>query len=174
MTQIAETRVPVMLDKERYMLFNANTMVAYEEATGKFFLDTVASLYDALQPVFEARARKKAGAEEDDNANVVIALRVMRRVPIRELRALLWASLHEYNAQGEPFWPLTIAQVGRLLKPGAVLPIFTSFMRGQSANAPTKEEMGESQALPETAAASAPTADSTGEPSIDLPVDAFV
>ena len=57
MNPIAETRIPIMLDVGRMMVFNANTMCAYEEATGKFFLDTVASLYEAMKPALDKKSQ---------------------------------------------------------------------------------------------------------------------
>ena len=172
MTPTTETRVPVKLDKERFMVFNANTMCAYEEATGKFFLDTVAYLHNVLKPLIESRAKLAAGESPEE----LSGMEIMRKVSTRDLRALLWASLHEYRGNPpEPFWPLTQFQVGRFLQPKDVIRIFTLFMFGQSSNSPTKSEMGESPAremVPESAPR--PTEESGGEPSIELPADAFV
>jgi hypothetical protein len=177
---IAERRVPITLGGvERVLVFNLNSFTAYEEATDKFFLDTVATLYDVV-----TAAREKAIAAKDLNANGdprINPLEVIRHVSMKALRALLWASLHEYDKSGEPHWPLTISQVGRLLQPEDIVPVFTSFLKGQSLNSPTREEMGESAAqLPKAATAPAEAAPAVqsngtagGERSIELPVDAF-
>ena len=186
--QYAETVVPVKLDKVRNLVFNANCMMAYEEATGKFFLTTVASLYDAMRPALAAQA-KAAEAKEGEDAVIVSVnpLSIIQQVPMKELRALIWAALHEYGKNpadpDEPSWPLTINQVGRLIQIQDVPRIFTAFLKGQTRNSPTQEELGESRQRSVQAPATAPAsggnvprteAASGGERSIELPVDAFI
>jgi len=166
---IAETVIPIMLDKVREMRFDGNGMVAYENETGKFFLDTVASLYDILRPLTENRR-----ADPDAKVNV---LDLVRKVPMVDLRALVWSAVHEYDAKDEPRWPLTIKQVGRYVTMAKIPEIFTKFLQGQMANSPTREEMGESPALPTsgTGSASLPQSETGtgGESTIELPADVF-
>jgi hypothetical protein len=136
---IAETTVPIEIGgQKRLMYFNGNTMTAYEQATGKFFLDTLAKLYDVMRPILEA---SKNG---NGKPSGVDGMEIMRHVSMTDLRALLWAALHEYGPNDEPRWPLTIGQVGRLITPSSVSGIFSAFLRGQAANSPTSEELGES------------------------------
>jgi hypothetical protein len=175
-------------------------MCAYEEATGKFFLDTVASLYDAMAPAIQSAAKQATlGAETAQGAiagldtggsgtPVPLAslgqqaaksspFDIVRKVPMRDLRALLWAALHDYNQNNEPTWPLTINQVGRLLSIADVLPVFTAFLKGQASNQPSKDEMGESLPVaPGVAPPEQPTtpAAAGGDRSIELPDSAFV
>jgi len=170
---IAETRVPVMLDRERFLCFDLNGMCAYEDATGKFFLDTVAALHDAVKPIVEAQKDGK----------VITDIEIARRVPVKDLRALIWAAVHEYDKQGEPVWPLTLAQVGKIIKPKpkAIVALLLAFLSGYNANSPDTEEMGESQAPSATAvngAAKEPNPQHSvvaagGGDSIVLPEDAF-
>jgi len=178
--KILETRISIKLGGEdRVMLFNANTFAAYEEATGKFFLDTAATLFDAMKPFLEARkarALRAAGATEDLAVPDTTVFDVLRKVSIKDLRALLWASLHVYDAHGEPSWPLTVHEVGRLLRPADIPPIFTAFLNGQAANSPTAEEVGESKAPPRKLfvnGAPPREADDGGERSTELPQGAF-
>ena len=180
MQPMAEMHVPITLADgvERTMRFNANSMIAYEEATGEFFLEAVASLYDVMQPVI-AKHRKAKEAKASDAELATLSFDILRLVSIKKLRALLWSTLHEYDKQDEPHWPLTIGQVGRLLQPKDVNRVFTAFLQGQAGNSPTKEEMGESPAPAPTgslkASAVEPTTDPDGgERSIELPADAFV
>jgi hypothetical protein len=123
-------------------------MSAYEQATGKFFLDTVSTLYDVLReyvPQLKSAIGGQTPTEEAlDNRRVASA--VLRKVPITDLRALIWAAYHEYDRHDEPTWPLTQSQVGRLISPLMVPRLFLAFMTCQTANTPTPEEMGESQA----------------------------
>jgi len=172
MANIAEVRVPIMLDKERLMYFNGNSMSAYEEATGKFFMDTVASLYELLRPLTERRQNPDGPANTKINA-----MDLVRKVPMTDLRALVWAAVHDYDSKDEPHWPLTIKQVGRYITMAKVPEIFTKFLQGQMANTPTKEEMGESPAPPVSGAGSAnlPQSETAtgGGSTIELPVDAF-
>jgi len=162
----AEIRVPVMLDKERFLIFDANAMEAYEEATGKFFLDTVASLYEAMRPVVEMQQKKLK----------VSNMQLTRHIPVKFLRALVWATCIEYDKDDTPSWPFTLNQMGRVLLPHMILPVFTAFLKGASANSPTTAELGESQALPKANGTQEEQteADGGGEPSIDVPASAFV
>ena len=83
---IAETRVPIMLDQERYLTFNVNCMCAYEKATGKFFLETVARLYDA----FPKRDGTSQGASSlETNPSRINPMDLLRKIPIEDLRALI-------------------------------------------------------------------------------------
>ena len=199
MNRIAEVCTPIIIGGvKRELRFDLNTCCAYEEATGKFFLDTVASLYDAMSPALTTAVKlAAASAETGQDAASETGLNgngasdsqpslgqrnaktspfdIVRKVPMRDLRALLWAALHEYDQNDEPTWPLTLNQVGRMLGMADILPIFTSFLKGQSVNQPSKEEMGES--LPAAADGGASpalklTADG-GDHSIELPASAF-
>jgi hypothetical protein len=138
---IAETVIPVTLgDRDYVMRFNANTFVAYESVTGKFFMDTVSGMYDMLFP---------KGHEAEDGSPAPVNMSgtdLIRRISMEQLRALLWASLHEYDAKDDPVWPLTLNQIGRQLNFQNIIPIFVRFLTGVSGNAPTKAEMGESSA----------------------------
>jgi hypothetical protein len=173
---IAETIIPIVLDGKEYMMcFNANTMVAYEEATGKFFLDTLATLFESFKPALEAlqQARKFDREAVPSTADVVDPFQVLKFVSMRDLRALLWASLHKYGADGVPQWPLTIHQVGRLITPASIPSIFKSFLQGQTANSPTKEEMGESGAPTMAPKVGVLVKSDGGASGIDLPADVF-
>lgn len=178
-----ETTVSVELGGASYDLhFNANSMAAYEEATGKFFLDTVAQLYDVMRPALAAQKAASEGTGEEATP-AVNAFDIIHRVPIKELRALIWAALHEYGRNpadpDEPSWPMTLNRVGRLIQLQDVPRVFTAFLRGQIKNSPSTEEMGESQARSVPAAqnggglASTGRAAAGGERSIELPADAF-
>ncbi len=182
-TNFAETTVSIELGGKTYRLyFDCNSMAEYENATGKFFLDTVSQLYDAMRPALDANRAAEAGdAETPVPVPRLNAFEIIHKVPMRDLRALLWSALHEYDAKDNPVWPLTINQVGRLIQLQDVPRVFTAFLRGQVANSPTAAEMGESpapSAPPQKAvngsgtalkAAAAPG----GEISTELPEDAF-
>jgi len=171
---IAETRVRITLgDKEYVLFFNANTMCAYEEATGKNFLATVASLYQAYRPIL---ASQQNGSEPPA---AVATMDVLKRVPMSELTAMVWAAMHTYDDKDEPSWPLTLSKVRRMINLATIPKLFLSFLQGQASNSPTTAEMGESPALSEdpgtttnTTAAPKPNG-SGGERSTALPEDAF-
>jgi hypothetical protein len=152
---IAEPTTMVELGGEkRQLYFNANTMCAYEEATGKFFLDTVSRLYDVLRenvPQLQKAVNDGTSVIEMPKDPTEAAARnrkisgaILRKVPMTDLRALIWAACHKYQ-NDEPVWPLTLHQVGRLITPLAVPRLFLAFITGQVSNAPTPQEMGESQ-----------------------------
>ncbi len=170
---IAEVRVPILLgDRERVMVFNANTMVAFEQATKKFYMDVIHKLYEIMFP--EGHEAAGGGIKPVR----LSGLDLVRKVPMEDLRALLWASLHEYDRDDTPSWPMTINQVGRQITFTNVVPVFVKFLTGVSANSPTKDELGESSAEPESATATrdgsaAPEAASGGGPGIRLPAGAL-
>jgi hypothetical protein len=173
---IAETIITIELDKPYKMYFNANCMCAFEEATGKNFLETVAKLYDAYKPMLEAQ---KAGMQPGESA---AATQIIKQVPIKDLSALIWAGIHTYDERDEPHWPMTLGQVRRMITITSIPQLFLSFLRGQSDNSPTVREMGESPAPPDdllkTKSGTAQRlngkpADDGGETSTELPADAF-
>lgn len=160
-----EIKVPIRLgDRDYTLYFNANTMCAYEEQTHKFFLDTVSNLLEVIYPDGLAKSAASPYA-------------IMKKFPMVELRALLWAAVQEYDEEDNPSWPLTIGQVGKLLTVGNILAIFSKYLKGTTGNNPTKEEAGESLAgsKPEVPSNSLPKKqdDDGGEPGIALPVSAF-
>ena len=88
-----------------------------------------------------------------------------------------WASVHEYDRDDTPYWPLTLTQVGRILRIEDIPRIFTGFLKGHASNSPTRDEMGESQVRPMKVNGTGThpkndTADG-GERSIELPEDVF-
>lgn len=163
---VAEVRSTIKLGGEDIQLcFNCNTMVAYEQVTKKFFLHTVSELLSAMYPQGLGEKAAKNPYE------------ILSKVSMADLRALLWASMHDYDKDDNPVWSLTIHQVGRLLSLSDLVPAFSTFLKGQVANNPTKSEMGESQAeentmklVPETPSI---IPENGGERGIELPEDAF-
>lgn len=121
--------VQIILDRQRNMVFDANAYSAYEEATGKFFLDTLSQLQ-------EMSGKFLADQSDEQRARIV-----MRGLSVRDIRALVWAAcLHE-----DP--DLTLDEVGSyLVTIGHIMGAFTAVFRGVNANEPGPEE------LPETAA----------------------
>lgn len=176
----AEKRVPIQLGGEEFVLiFNANTMAAFEEASGKFYLDTLARLFDAIRPSWEARKAKTNGApavpttvgEDDYLADNPITL--LRLVPMKEILALVWAAAHTYDRDDVPSWPYTLPQIGRMINLTDIPRLVIAFMNGQTANSPSTAEMGESPAPLQAVQVRDSKANGGGEPSIKLPEDAF-
>ncbi len=172
---LAEMTIPLRLgDRDLTMRFEANTMIAYEEVTGRFFMDTVMNLYEVVFP---------KGHEDAEGRPVQVRVSgrdIVRRVSMVDLRAMLWASLHDYDAKDDPVWPLTISQVGRLLNFQNLPSVFVKFLTGVSSNSPTEEELGESSAEPGATTAAARSADAEpptpapgGGAGIELPAGAL-
>jgi len=100
----------VVIGGKRYHLyFDLNTYVAFERVTEKHFLDFLAGLQETVQ------AAVVKPTEEGKPADVTDALQVLRGISITDIRAFLWAALHEYDSQDEPTWPLTLGKLGRLV-----------------------------------------------------------
>jgi hypothetical protein len=174
----AEKRVTVKLGggEELLLVFNANTFAAFEDQTGKFYLDTVARLFDAVKPSWEARKAKTNGAPMPGGEDDYLAYNPMvifRHVPMKEILALVWAATHNYDKDDIPTWPYTIGQIGRMIHLTDIPPIVVAFMQGQTANSPTKAELGESPAPLETPIPVREQLVNGGERSIGLPEDAF-
>lgn len=183
-TPIAEVRIPVVLDRERTMIFNLNTMAAYEQATGKFYFDTLLKLYEIhMNASEETKALIDAASTGNDAAANLdlkkvqeIGLGIIRQVSMQDLRALIWAAVHEYDDNDNPKWPLTIAKVGRLLTPLKMPALLRLVVQGNNANNPTKAELGEASgaaAGPVLVEAAPKPSANGGAPSIELPADAF-
>jgi len=168
----AETTIPIELDGPRMMVFNANTMGAFEEKSGKFFMDFMGQVFDALHP-------KADPTSSEMPLKLASAWDIVRKIPVRDIHLLVWAAIHTYDEDDFPSWPLTPGRVGRLIQFQDIPDILTAIMRGHNKNSPTKAEMGESPARSVPAAPlSAGDAPSTeagngGERSIVLPADAF-
>jgi hypothetical protein len=201
--QFAESAIMVEIGgKPQTLYFNSNTMGAFEEATGKMYLETVALLYDVVNAARKsALAAKEAElaaasiaaldgqeppapeAKADAEVSMVSAFEIIRHVPMKDLQALIWAALHVYGKNpadpDEPSWPMTINKIGRMIQLQDVPRIFSAFLRGQIRNSPTTEEMGESQARSASTSNGDRSAQKTvvadgGERTINLPEDAFV
>lgn len=119
-------QIPITLDKPRRMVFDLNTFARYEEATGRFFLDTVSTLFSA----FQAEANP---------------LSILKAVSMRDLRALLWASLAAEDSA------LTVDQVGAMIDLENLTDVFGSFLTGHAENMPDKSEVGETDDRPMSA-----------------------
>ncbi len=127
--------INVTLNGKHYpLVFDMNTFAAYEEATKKNFFETLAGLIDTLSQM-----------PRDDGGNLKLNPMVLfRAVSVRDLRALVWAALHEYpSGSDEPVWPLTLNQVGRSIHVGNIVEITMAVLTGQMANYPTEEERAE-------------------------------
>ena len=171
---IAEVRVPITLDKERTMIFNLNTMAAYEEASGKFYFDTLVHLYEVYTNNTKVPVPIDGKPAEPPMLN---PLTIIRQVSMKDLRDLIWAATHEYDAKDEPRWPLTRSQVGRYLSSTTMPRYLNAVLIGHAANSPTQAELGEVSAAARTADAPA-SGDQTphgngGVPSTVLREDAF-
>lgn len=165
--------------RKRTMVFNVNTYSRYEEATGKFFLKTIAELLEAVDEVtveenkineqYQAALRAndkygeyqaaltqwladrdaaKAAGHPEPPAPVPpvepprskAVFRILSKVSMKDLRALIWASLAENERR------LTIDQVGGWIDHQNLSTILGAFMQGDQANTPSKEEL---EGLPE-------------------------
>ena len=148
LTPLREVRIPVKIDdRERDLIFNVNYMIAFEEATNGFYWDTMIRLFDFYKEILAPVADK---SEEERNdflkANVLdLLVKLSGRLKTKEQHALIWAALHEYpdGAEGEPRWPYTLKQLGRLIQPQQTLGLLSLILAGHNGNAPNRKELGE-------------------------------
>ncbi len=113
--------------KKERLLFDLNTFVAFETVSKdrKPFLDFLAVMQDALAAV---QVGKEGGFS------------LLRRLYIEDVRALLWAALHKYDADDEPVWPYTLSKIGRMVDVNNITTIVSALMTGSAENMPRKEE----------------------------------
>lgn len=174
MSPIAETRLSIVLDRKRELIFNVNAIRAYERASGKNYWDTMLKLFE-----FSEQQQTKLTPDLPDgkrsNAQLIrMSLELLRHVSIDELATLLWAACHEYRGK-KPVWPLELDEVGTYLLPQDTPRILNLIIQGHAANSPTKAELGEASGAGGTAPSPAEASPQiSGEPSIELPAGAFV
>lgn len=137
--------------KKRTLYFNVNTFGAFEGKANKFFLDFVANLQEALDAAKEMR---------DESGKIVRAadpMRLFRSISIRDIHAFVWAAMHEYDEQGEPFWTVTLGQLGKLLDIETLATLLPGMVYGASQNMPDPSD----SARPTEPTADPPSAAST-------------
>ncbi len=152
MIPMAEVRVPFTLDKPRVLIFNYNTIAKYEEISSKangrdmFYWDTMMNLFEVQGKVAAAAVQQGKGQ--------YAWVEVMRSLPMRELRFMLYAALHEYGARptDPPTWPVDITLLSRYINPARTVDVLKAIVEGHQANSPTKEELEASLGPPEKTA----------------------
>lgn len=183
MNPFNETRIPVELGRDakgtpipRILIFNVNTIGAYEEVSGKPYWDTVLAIFD----VYGKYGPKLNAGETVPSAEALrsSSTDILRHIRIKDVHQLTWAALHEYDGEEQPpRWPLTIAKVGRLINTWDTIPMLAAIVRGIQQNVPTAAEMGEAkgagpQLVEPAEAAQMPSANG-GQASIALDAAAF-
>lgn len=122
--------------KRYHLYFDLNTFAAFEEATGKFFLDFLTSIQEPL-----AEAQKQGDP-----------MLLMRRISLKDVRALIWAACHTYDKRDEPQWPMTIGQLSKQIDVASMSTLLPKLISGVSDNSPDREETdGEGSRPPDPA-----------------------
>lgn len=134
--------VSVTLDGKKYkMWFDLNTFDAFETASGgKFFLEFLASMQEALASIPPIRTDKHGKSIPPKPEDM---FGFLRKLSIKDLRAFVWAALHDYDRNGEPVWPLTIGQMGRLVTTDTIPEIISLVMKGTQDNSPSPDDLKE-------------------------------
>jgi hypothetical protein len=112
--------------EQRKLYFNLNTFAAFEELRDKRF-------FEFLQPLEEALS-SKAGAAA-----------IAAAVSFADIRAVIWAALHEYNMEDEPVWPLNLFQAGRLVDMSNLHEVLPQLLAGARENMPSEDEVDPTQ-----------------------------
>ena len=133
----------VSLDGKKYNLhFDLNTFERFEECSGKHFLEFLASMQEALTSIPPMRTDKQ-GKPIPPKPEEMFGF--LRKLSIKDLRAFVWAALHDYNRNGEPVWPLTIGQMGRLVTTETIPTIISLVMKGTQDNSPSPDDLKETE-----------------------------
>ena len=99
--------VPVMLDKERHLIFDLNANIAFQEKTGRQLIEVIAEIAKSAQP---------AEGELPKGAPVL--------PPLDTIRAILWAGLISETLDEdcrETSETLSVREVGALLNLGSLV-----------------------------------------------------
>lgn len=132
--------VTISLQGDKFKLyFDLNTFSAFEDETGRFFLDFIVELQEAITSLAMKQVAESNGANpstETVAATPTTALQFLRKVPIKQLRAFIWAALHTYDKHGEPVWPMTVGQLGARIDHTNIMELIPAIMKGSKDNLP--------------------------------------
>ena len=124
--------------KQYELFFTLNTFWKFEEITNVHFLEFLAKMQEALTSIpivkLDETGRPLPPKPED-------MFGFLRKLSIRDLRAFVYAALHTYDRDGEPVWPLTIGQMGRLVTAETIPNIIALVMRGTQDNSPSSDDL---------------------------------
>ena len=131
----------VSLGNKRHTLhFDLNTFSAFEDVTGRFFLDFLGGIQEAM-----SKARNDALEAAGKNLPPD-SMGALRMISLRDFRALIWAALHTYNVDDEPEWPYTLNQIGRMLDVEAMARLLPQVLTGGAQNLPDEADVKEESA----------------------------
>jgi len=128
--------------KQYKLFFDLNTFEAFETATSKHFLEFLASMQEALASIPKLKLDKN-GSPLPPKPDEMFGF--LRKLSIKDLRAFVWAALHDYDRNGEPVWPLTIGQMGRLVTTETIPMIISLVMKGTQDNSPSPDDLKETE-----------------------------
>lgn len=121
--------------KKHKLWFDLNSFSEFETQAGK----TLPAFLVELEQAFAPLIGKTANGKEPDP---FVLTRALSRLSVKDLRALIWASLIEYDANDEPRRPYTIGKLGRLIDNSNITTVIGSLMTGitNSMPRPKKDE----------------------------------
>ena len=134
------------------LLFDLVTMDKFEEISDCSFLDFVIRMQKAVTEA--GLGNKKAMEKLTPEQAMEKFTPVLGKIRVKDIRALLWASMHTYDdtlADPPPVWPMSLNQLSRIVDiesiSGILLPLWTA--SNQSVN-PIKNETptNEPQVIP--------------------------
>ena len=149
------TNKPVQLTlnngKTHKLLFDLNTFYEFEEKADKTLPAFLLEMERAFAPLLAAKksaedAVKKA-AEDSTTDSVDVSVVEIRdsdiaaalgKISVKDIRALIWASMHDYDNKGEPVWPYTIGKLGSLIDHKNLNSVITQLVAGVSGSLPEK------------------------------------
>jgi hypothetical protein len=115
--------ITIHLDgKPHQLLFDLNTFAAFEEVSGKFFLDFLASVQESV-----SKSRTEG---------VLNPMELLRNISVRDVRAFIWAALHTYDREDNAKWPFTIQQLGRMIDLNSIPTLLPALLGGAADNFP--------------------------------------
>lgn len=158
----AEVRIPIELDKLRYLVFDANTMLKYEEVSGgKRYFQTLSEMF-ATYDKHNVPVSPEDPTYNPEQPRRLNLIAMMQELDVQSVIKMLWAALHTYDKDENPTWDFkSHERLARHVGGWTVCQIIPLIVAGHLANSPTAKEVGESKPVAENVVAMPTKTDQT-------------
>jgi hypothetical protein len=124
-----------MGNKKLTLIFDLNTFSAFEDITGKFFVDFLVDMQESVAKV-QASALKRAAAKAEGLSAPPLSKEDAIRISAKDFQAFIWAANHTYNEKDESVWPLTMSQIGKLININTIPSLLPALLKSSTQNMP--------------------------------------
>jgi len=124
--------IPIILDRPRLLRFDVNAMIAAQQVTGRSFYESLGLLFGIQRDL----AAQTGNAPADPVRLAELGLEVLAKLPLVDIRALLWAGL----LRDDP--SVTVEGVGAMLSPLTVMGVLAALASALSEQGPEPPASG--------------------------------